>query len=105
MELLFAETDRRLVRCELDLCWITKAGADPFTYCDMHPGRFPLCHVKEMATDGSMEDVNSGTIDFSEIFTARHKAGFRHYYVEYEDPPYSLQSAANSFIAVSELQF
>lgn len=105
MDLLLAETDPQLVQMELDLYWIIKAGADPFAYFETHPGRFPLCHVKDMAEDGTMADVGSGRIDFAAVFAASELAGFRHYFVEHDDPPDSLASAANSFSAISKLEF
>lgn len=105
MDLLLAETDPSRMWVELDLYWINKAGADPFAYFEKHPGRFPLCHVKDMDDDGSMADVGSGTIDFVALFAASELAGFQHYYVERDDATDTLASAANSFFAVSGLEF
>ena len=105
MDLLLAETDPSRMQVELDLYWITKAGADPFAFFKQHPGRFPLCHVKDMAADGSFADVGAGEINFGEIFAESRLAGFRHYYVERDDATDPLASAANSFSAVSELEF
>ena len=105
MDLLLAETDASRMQVELDLYWITKAGADPFAYFEKHPGRFPLCHVKDMADDGSMADVGSGTIDFAALFAASELAGIQHYYVERDDAAEPLVSAANSFSTVSKLEF
>ncbi len=105
MDLLLAETDPGLVQIELDLYWINKGGADSFAYFEKHPGRFPLCHVKDMAEDGSMADVGSGGIDFAALFAASDLAGFRHYYVERDDATDTLASAANSFSGVSKLEF
>ena len=105
IDLLLAETDPERVKIELDLYWITVAGADPFAYFDRHPGRFPLCHVKDMAADGSMTDVGTGQIDFSALFAARDLAGFEHYYVERDDAADPLASAANSFAGASKIEF
>lgn len=103
MDLLLERTDPELVDFELDLYWIRKGGADPFTYFDKHPGRFPLCHVKDMAEDGSMTDVGSGQTNFSAIFAASEQAGFRHYFVEHDNPADSMASVANSFSAIQQL--
>src|SRR5690606_35632612 len=46
-DVLLEETDAELVDFEMDLYWITKAGADPFDYFARFPGRFPLVHVKD----------------------------------------------------------
>ena len=104
MDLLLAETDPSLVQIELDLYWVEFAGADPFAYFDQHPGRFPLCHVKDMAADRSMADVGTGQIDFAAIF-ANERAGLRHYFVERDDAPDPLASAANSFAGASAIAF
>ena len=105
MDLLLAESASSRMQLELDLYWINKAGADPFAYFEKHPSRFPLCHVKDMDDDGSMADVGSGTIDFVALFAARELAGFRRYYVERDDAADTLARAANSFSAVSRLEF
>lgn len=103
MELLLSNTDPELVQIELDIYWIIKGGADPLAYFNQYPGRFPLCHVKDMAEDGSMTDVGSGTIDFAAIFAASDLAGFRHYFVEHDNPDDSLSSAEVSFAGLSRL--
>ncbi len=105
MDLLLAETDPELVQIELDLYWITAGGANPFDYFEKHPGRFPLCHVKDMADDGAMADVGDGSIDFAEIFAASDLAGLKHYFVERDDAPDSIVSATNSFGAASAIRF
>ena len=105
MDVLLAEVDPSLMQIELDLYWITVAGKDPFEYFQRHPGRFPLCHVKDMAPDGAMTDVGSGTIDFAALFAASEQAGFEHYYVERDDAADTLASAANSFAGASAIEF
>ncbi len=104
-DLLLAETDPELVQMELDLYWITKAGFDPMTYFEQHPGRFPLCHVKDMAADGSMVDVGAGTIDFAAIFAHAGHAGLRHYFVEHDNPADPLASITASFEFLNDLTF
>lgn len=105
IDLILDSTDPELVQVELDLYWITKAGADPFAYFERYPGRFPLCHVKDMAADSSMADVGDGTIDFAAIFAKSDLAGFKHYYVERDDSKDPFETAANSYKAAAELTF
>ena len=105
MDLLLAETDPELVKVELDLYWINVAGADPLDYFARHPGRFPLCHVKDMAADGSFADVGSGRIDFAAIFAASGKAGLEHYFVERDDSPDPLATAAAAYAFLRGLEF
>lgn len=90
-DLLLARTDARLVRMELDLYWITKAGHDPLDYFPKHEGRFPLVHVKDM--DGTprrfFTEAGRGVIDFKRIFAAAAGAGVKHYFVEQDETPAS----------------
>ena len=90
-DMILAVTDPELVKMELDLYWITKAGQDPLKYFSAYPGRFPLIHVKDMdATPRHFfAEVGQGTIDFKKILAAARKAGVKHYFVEQDETPAS----------------
>jgi len=80
---LIASTDPELVKLELDMYWIVKAGLDPVDLFKKYPGRFPLWHVKDMDKgDQSFAEVGTGSIDFKKIFDARKIAGMKHFFVE-----------------------
>jgi len=82
-DFLISNTSSDLVKMELDLYWISKAGHDPVSYFERYPGRFELWHVKDMeAGTGNITEVGNGTIDFDRIFAARKKAGLKHWFVE-----------------------
>jgi sugar phosphate isomerase/epimerase len=77
------KTDPKLVKLELDLYWIVKAGLDPVELFKQYPGRFPLWHVKDMdKADKSFAEVGTGSIDFKKIFAARKTAGLTNFFVE-----------------------
>ncbi|TDE16286.1 sugar phosphate isomerase/epimerase family protein [Dyadobacter psychrotolerans] len=78
------KTDPKLVKLELDLFWIVKAGLDPVELFKQYPGRFPLWHVKDMEKGGdhSFAEVGTGSIDFKKIFEARKIAGMTNFFVE-----------------------
>lgn len=83
MDFLLNNTKADLVKVELDLYWISKAGQDPIKYFEKYPGRFPLWHVKDMeAGSGDITEVGNGKIDFDRIFAAREKAGLNTWFVE-----------------------
>ena len=84
MEVMMANSDPSLVKMELDIYWIEKAGKDPIAYFDKYPGRFELWHVKDMTNDAEkfFAPVGSGTIDWARIFAARKKAGMKHFFIE-----------------------
>jgi len=76
-------TPADIVKMELDLYWISKAGYDPVAYFEKYPGRFPLWHVKDMeAGTKDITEVGHGTVDFDKIFAARKKAGLKYWFVE-----------------------
>lgn len=104
-DLLLAETDPALVQMELDLFWIRKGGQDPLAYFEKHPGRFPLCHVKDMAEDEKMVEVGAGKIDFAQIFSHSKHAGLQHYFVEHDNPGDALQSITTSYQHLKKLKF
>jgi sugar phosphate isomerase/epimerase len=117
---LLAQTNPKLVKIEMDLCWMAVAGQDPVAYFNKHPGRFPLVHVKDWTNEGTgsrdyegavghpvtghMTNVGSGTIDWKKIFTQSGKAGIQHYFVENDDAK-SLDDPKASYEYLSKLTF
>ncbi|KQT18384.1 xylose isomerase [Chryseobacterium sp. Leaf404] len=82
-DFILENTSSDLVKMELDLYWISKAGLDPLVYFEKYPKRFPLWHVKDMkAETKNFAEVGNGTIDFIRIFKAKEKAGLEHWFVE-----------------------
>jgi sugar phosphate isomerase/epimerase len=106
-DLLLAETDRDLVKIEMDLYWITLAGGDPFAYFQQYPGRFPMVHVKDLkkGPPPQMVDVGAGDIDFKAIFTRHEQAGIQHYFVEHDEPADPWASVEASYRYLKGLEF
>ena len=102
-DVLLAETDPKLVKLELDLYWITRAGLSPTDYFTRYPGRFPLVHVKDMTSDGEITDVGAGTIPFAKIFAGAKGAGIRHYFVEHDSAKAPFASLTVSFRALRRI--
>ncbi len=87
-EVLLSNTDKDLVKMEMDLYWVTRAKQDPIALINEHPGRFPLWHVKDMdKTTGIFTEVGNGIIDFKKIFTHANKAGLKYFFVEEDKCP------------------
>ena len=82
IEYMLENTDPELVNFQMDLFWVTKAGADPVAYFEKYPGRFKLWHVKDMDDQGRFAPVGEGTIDFARILNAKDKSGMESYFVE-----------------------
>ena len=88
-EVLLANTDKDLVKMEMDLYWVTKANQDPIALINEHPGRFPLWHVKDLdkTPKRMFTEVGNGVIDFKKIFTHANKAGLKYFFVEQDMTP------------------
>lgn len=82
-DFILENTSSDLVKMELDLYWISKAGLDPVSYFEKYPGRFPLWHVKDMkAGTKDFTEIGNGTINFKRIFDAKEKAGLKYWFLE-----------------------
>lgn len=106
-DVLTGNTDKNLVKLELDLYWATFAKQDPVALFKKHPGRFPLWHVKDMekTPERAFAPVGTGSINFQRIFDAKQTAGLTHYFVEQDVcklPP--LESIAISYKNVDKLR-
>lgn len=103
-DILLAETDKKLVRFQLDLYWCSKAGIHPVSLFQQHPGRFPLWHIKDMdAVSENFTEVGAGVIDFKQIFQFADLAGLKHFFVEQDEingDPW--QSISRSYSYVKE---
>ena len=82
IDYLLENCNPELVNFQMDLFWVTKAGADPLTYFDKYPGRFKIWHVKDMDEQGRFAPVGKGTIDFAKILAQKEKSGMLYYMVE-----------------------
>lgn len=102
-DVMLVETDPALVKCEMDLYWITRAKRDPVAYFQKYPKRFPLVHLKDMARDGAITDVGKGTIDFRRILGHAALAGIAHCFVEHDSPASPMRSIETSLRFVQQL--
>ncbi len=82
IDYLLEHTDPKYVNFQMDLFWVTKAGADPLAYFKKYPKRFKLWHVKDMDDQGRFAPVGNGKIDFARILTEKEQSGMQYYFVE-----------------------
>ena len=95
---ILANTDKELVKMELDLAWATKAKQDPVELFKLHPGRFPLWHVKDLDKNTmNPAEVGTGIVDFKRIFDNAKESGMQYFFVEQDQAPQPLQNVTNSF--------
>lgn len=101
---ILSNTDKNLVKMELDLCWATKANQDPVALFKMHPGRFPLWHVKDLDKNTqNPTEVGAGTIDFKRIFDNSKESGLKYFFVEQDGAPQPIQNVTNSYNYLNKL--
>lgn len=105
MDLLMKEVDPALMQVELDFYWATYAGQDPIEFFRSNAGRVALCHVKDMDSAGEITDPGAGTIDFAAIFAESDMAGLRHFFVERDDAPDPMATAASAYAYLRDLEF
>jgi len=120
---LLENTDPKLVKMELDICWTVAAEQDPVVYFKKYPGRFPLVHVKDWLKNGepakayagalgadnmfsgAIANVGQGSIDWKRVFAASDTAGIKHYIVEHDNPKSPLDDLAASYQFLKKLSF
>ncbi len=102
--LLMAETEPHDVKLELDVYWAAKAGMDPVQHLKNGAGRIVLVHLKDLGADGATVEVGSGVLRMTEIVRTALLAGVRHLFVEQDDSPDPLASAASSFRFLERLR-
>ncbi|MBT8302345.1 MAG: sugar phosphate isomerase/epimerase [Maribacter sp.] len=82
IDYLLEHCDPEYVNFQMDLYWVTKAGADPIAYFEKYPGRFKIWHVKDMDKEGRFAPVGQGQIDFARILANKKLSGMKYYMVE-----------------------
>lgn len=102
LEILFAESDARYLKAELDTYWVQHGGGDVADWVRRMKNRMPVVHLKDMAvmTEGwnvqqVMAEIGEGNLNWHEILKACKEAGVEWYAVEQDecqrDPFESLQ--------------
>lgn len=101
-EILTSQTDKALVKLELDMYWAVKAGHDPLAIMTQHSGRVICCHVKDAsaAPERTMLDVGAGTIDFKTLLAKGRTLGLQHWFIEHDQPTDPLASVKASAAAM-----
>ena len=82
IDYLLENCNPKFVNFQMDLYWVTKAGADPVAYFEKYPGRFKIWHVKDMDDQGRFAPVGEGKIDFARILANKKLSGMKYYMVE-----------------------
>lgn len=106
-DFLMLHTDPDLVKCELDIYWARKGGADPVGLLQKYRGRYPILHIKDMGP-GEAQDFEcpgNGIIDFAPIFREAINQKISHFIVERDNAPNGLDCLSSSARYLKELRF
>ena len=108
LDYLLENCNPEYVNFQMDLYWMTKAGADPLAYFEKYPGRFKAWHVKDMDEQGRFAPVGTGSIDFAKILAEKEASGMEYYFVEQDrtfDGLEPLEAIEISHEALKEIGF
>ena len=109
-EIYLEETDPALVDFELDLFWAALGKQDVPALFRRYPGRFKLCHIKDMVTanmtdaaaNGTdfdlihkdlMVNVGEGDLPFAEWLAMSDVSGMEYLITEHDAPPAPLRDS------------
>ena len=96
-ERILSQTDKDMVKMEMDMGWVTKAGKDPLQLFKENPGRFPLWHFKDYdLKNDNIVIAGEGDVDFKRIMTGAELAGMKHIFYE-QDTASSLDDVSKSY--------
>jgi sugar phosphate isomerase/epimerase len=88
---LWANTDPRFVKIELDVGWVQVAQADPIAILDKYKDRVIALHVKDVGKRTSDKDppsvaLGEGVIDWKSVIGTAKKNGTKAFFYEQEEP-------------------
>jgi sugar phosphate isomerase/epimerase len=98
LDVLMQTADPKLVNLEMDIMWVTVAGADPVSLLKKYGHRVALMHLKnvapgvekrynEMVPKTAFREVGNGVVDIPAVLKAAADAGVKHYFVEQDQTP------------------
>jgi sugar phosphate isomerase/epimerase len=83
---IMSQTDKELVKMELDLGWAAVAKKNAADLFRANPGRFPLFHLKDFnLSANTMVPVGEGDVDFGAAFAEADLAGMKYYFIEQDN--------------------
>lgn len=95
---IMQNTDKDLVKSELDLGWVTVAGLNPVEIIKKYPGRIPLWHVKDVdKTTKEPVEIGAGYVDFKPIFDVSKTSGLKYFFIEQDGAPNPIVNVTDDY--------
>ncbi|WP_160723827.1 sugar phosphate isomerase/epimerase family protein [Bacillus sp. USDA818B3_A] len=84
LEAIFDGTSPDVVKAELDIYWLTKAGQKPAEWIERYQNRTPLVHLKDMTTDEEkfFAELGTGGVDLEAVLEMGDQANIQWWVVE-----------------------
>jgi len=96
LDRIFEQVGSELLKAELDLGWVQKAGASPIEVLESYKGRVELIHIKDVDKSGNFTEVGQGIIPYRGILKKARETGVKYFFVEQDESQHPLKSAAIS---------
>jgi sugar phosphate isomerase/epimerase len=106
-DFIMNHTDKNLVKCELDIYWVQKGGANPVEMLKKYKDRYRILHVKDMdhRSEQDFACPGSGIIDFPSIFSEAADQGIEHYFVERDNVVNGMECLKSSAEYLKNIRF
>ncbi len=102
-DVIMSETDKDLVKLELDLGWVATAKKDAVELFKKQPGRFPLFHLKDFNLEtNTIVPVGEGNVDFKPAFDNAELAGMKYFFYE-QDTAKSMEEVTLSYNNIKKI--
>ncbi|PFO00907.1 xylose isomerase [Bacillus sp. AFS076308] len=84
LEAIFDKTNPDMVKAELDVYWLTKAGQKPAEWIERYQNRTPLIHLKDMTTDDEQffAELGTGGVDLEAVLNKGEQVDIQWWVVE-----------------------
>jgi sugar phosphate isomerase/epimerase len=91
LEIIYAETDARYLKAQLDTYWVQYGGGSPLEWCQRMKNRLPLLHLKDFGVNDKNQptyaEVGRGNLNWKKIIPAAEKNGCEWFIVEQDICP------------------
>ena len=91
LETIYAETDSRYLKAELDTYWVQYGGGSPPEWCQKMKKRLPLLHMKDYGVkpdnQPTYSEIGNGNLNWKKIIPAAEKNGCEWFIIEQDTCP------------------
>ncbi len=117
IDTLLERLDNRLVGLEVDVFWVSMAGADAAAFLQQNAGRVELLHLKDRAAgtprhfdiatvpNSTYRELGQGDLPLPKILKTAADIGVKHYFVEQDFSTDPIRSLGESYSYLKRIGF